>query len=218
MTVTVVVAEDYQTTRQGLKTLLERDRKIKVIDEAEDCDGAVESVTQLKPDVLLLDIRLNQSSGLEAAKALKSQALGTKILILSAYDDFQYVKASIKLGVYGYMLKSSSAKEIRNAIHHVASGGIVFPADISGKVFDAMNNNESETLNESRLTGKEIEVLEYLAKGLANRDIAQAMNISEKTVEIHMEHILSKLSVKSRTQALLKAIATGSVKLSTSTN
>lgn len=218
MTVTVVIAENYQAMRQGLKTLLERDRKIKVIDEAENCEGTVESVRQLKPDVLLLDVRLNQSSGLDAARVLKSQAIRTKILILSAYDDFQYVKASIRLGVHGYMLKSSSAKELRNAVHHVASGGIVFPAEISGKVFNALGEHSGDPSKDSHLTGREIEVLEYLAQGLTNREIAQSMNISEKTVESHMEHVLSKLSVKSRTQALLKAISTGSIKASLSAN
>lgn len=210
----MVLVDDHPIFRQGIKALLGRDRSIKVIGEAVDRDDAIAVMSKLQPDVALLDIRLKEGSGIDVTRAGKELFPNTKILVLTAYDDDRYVRSLARLGVNGYLLKTVSAPELRMAVHYVAEGGLVFPPAIADQVSALMENGTkaaTPTRFNRDLTAREAEVLEHMGQGLRNREIAESMGVSIKTVETHIEQVLLKLGAKNRTQAVLIALKAGSV-------
>jgi len=229
--ISVVIVDDHELVRQGVRKLLSRDARIRVVGEAVGSDEAISLIGQLQPDVALTDIRLQQGSGIDVSRAARNVAPNTRVLVLSAYDDDQYVSSAMRLGVSGYLLKTVSAKELTRAIHDAVEGQLVFSPLISNKVkillqkasievcpevstgIGSNEENGKETTHvlsgDTNLTIREAEVLEHLALGLRNSEIASAMGISLKTVEAHIEHILLKLGARSRTQAVLWALRSG---------
>ena len=211
----VVIVDDHEIVRQGVKKLLSRDAKIKVVGEAVTSDEAISLIRRLQPDVALTDIRLKSGSGIDVSKAARNISPNTRVLVLSAYDDDQYVSSVMRLGASGYLLKTDSGKELTKAIHDAAKGQLVFSAMISSKVrnlfLSIKNDKEAAAVltGDINLTSREAQVLEHIALGLRNSEIACSMGISSKTVEVHIEHILIKLGVKSRTQAVLFALHNG---------
>jgi len=207
----VVLVDDHEIVRQGLKKLLSRDARIRVVGEAVSSNEAISLISRLQPDVALTDIRLKHGSGIDVSKAARNVAPNTRVLVLSAYDDDQYVSSVMRLGASGYLLKTASGRELTKAIHDAVKGRLVFSPMISNKVknlFQGIKNNKEvvTVLNGgTNLTSREAQVLEQISLGLRNNEIACSMGISPKTVEVHIEHILIKLGVKSRTQAVLFA-------------
>ena len=209
----VVVVEDHEVTRQGIKTSLCHDSNIKVVGEAASSNEAISLIGQIKPDVAIVDIRLCEGSGIDVSKAAKTIAPSTKILILSAYDDDQYVAALVKLGVSGYLVKTASAQQLRRAVHDAAEGWLVFAPQVAPKVLGLLSGNNGShsqrALGTRNPTARETEVLQHMADGLRNAEIATAMSIAVKTVEAHTESVLVKLGAKSRTEAVVIALQRG---------
>lgn len=211
--ISVGLVEDHEVTRRGIRQVLGRNRQITVVGEAADARSAVLMLRDHQPDVVLLDIRLGESSGIDVLKAAKTVAPDSKIVVLTAYDDVRYVRAMVRLGAAGYLLKNASAQELKRAIRDAAAGKVVIDPALAGKVVELVardNGVRSESARKSgRLTAREAEILEQVGKGRHNNEIADAMGITRKTVEAHVQHILQKMGVRSRTQAVLKALEAG---------
>lgn len=224
-TITVILVDDHELARHGVRKLLSSDASIEVVGEAESSSEAISLIARLRPEVVILDIRLRQGNGIEVSRAVKKLAPDTKILVLSAYDDSQYVVSLVKLGVGGYLTKSSSAEDLIRAVHYAAKGWLVFSPDIADKLAKLVRGNGDAPFDEAKgggglgevarersgesLTGREAEVLQHMVRGLRNRDIAEAMGISSKTVEIHIHKILLKLGAKNRSQAIVNSLGLG---------
>ena len=224
--ITTVLVDDHELARRAVRSILHRDPHIKVVGEAAKSPEAIRLISRLKPDVTILDIKLGDDSGIDVARAVKVNAPNTKILVLSAYDDERYVNALTRLGVCGYLMKTASATELRRAVHETVDGGLVFPAAVAKTVSSLLQENggrvdatgaggrnDNVAVNATRrervLTGRELQVLKLIARGLRNREIGNAMGIASKTVEAHIRHIRMKLDTRSRTQAVVKALKNG---------
>ncbi|MFC2018149.1 response regulator [Chloroflexota bacterium] len=219
----VVLVDGHELARQGIHKLLDSDISIKIVGEAAAYHEAISLISKLDPDVVLLDIRLEESSGIDVAKFIKANIPATKILVLTAHNDHQYVKAMARTGVNGYLIKTVSAEQLQRSIRNVAEGGLVFPDNTTNKVTSTLQNDEGKNgislkkasngsckhadmlLHSKGLTSKEAEVFEHVACGLRNYEVANHMDISIKTVEAHVRHILRKLGARNRTQAVSKA-------------
>lgn len=225
-TIKVILVDDHELARQGVRRLLGGDESIEVVGEAESCWGAISLIAQLQPQVVILDVRLRDGNGIEVSRAAKKLAPDTRVLVLSAYDDSQYVVAMVKLGVSGYLTKGSSGEDLIRAVHYAAKGWLVFSPDISDRVANLLGSNGTPLCDEvegdggqvepavgrrcdGSLTGREAEVLQHIFRGLRNRDIAAAMGISPKTVEVHIHRILQKLGAKNRSQAIMNSLGLG---------
>lgn len=225
-TIKVILVDDHELARQGVRKLLGNDASIEVVGEAESCSSAISLIAQLRPQVVVLDIRLRDGSGIEVSRAVRKLAPDSRILVLSAYDDSQYVVSMVKIGVSGYLTKSSSGEDLIRAVHYAAEGWLVFSPDIAGKVANLLQRNGGALLDAGEgewgfgelprvhrsgenLSGREVEVLQHMFQGLRNRDIAEAMGISVKTVEVHIHRMLLKLGARNRSQAIVNSLGMG---------
>jgi DNA-binding NarL/FixJ family response regulator len=202
----VALVDDHELVRQGMiKQVLARDRCVKVVGEAADVPHAISMIEQLQPDVVLRDIQLREGSGLDVAGACQTIAPETKVLIVSAHDDQQYVKSLIRMGVRGYLSKTTSGGDLRRAILDLGEGNLVFPSSVADKVLAAFKQDDGSAGRmkaKASLTRGETEVLDRISEGLTNREISTALGISMKTVDVHVRRLLLKLRAKSRTQAV----------------
>jgi DNA-binding NarL/FixJ family response regulator len=208
--ITILIVDDQNLIRQGLKALLELESDMKIVGEAENGQIAINLVRQLQPNVILMDIRMPIMDGVAATKEINNQFPHCKILILTTFDDDEYVKAALQNGAMGYLLKDTPSEELAVAIRAVNKGysqlgpGIVkklitqFPAN-------SLQNLTSVPANLAELTPREKEVLRLIAIGNNNREIAQKLYISEGTVKNHITNILNRLNLRDRTQAAILA-------------
>ena len=212
-TVTVFLVEDHNLVRQEVRDLLSRDPRIQVVGEAATSSQAISSISQLRPDVVLLDIKLPDGTGIDVGRAVRVASPQTKILILSAYDEDQYVTKLTRLGIAGYLVKTVSGDDLIRAIHNAANGWLVFAPQVAPKVLGLFDHNgrpESHQNGTTRnLTTRETGILQHMARGLRNKDIAKSMGVSVKTVEAHVESILLKLGAGNRTEAVVCALQSG---------
>lgn len=204
----VLIAEDHAVVREGTRQILTADPAIDVVGEAEDGARALELTELLHPDVLVLDLRLPKVTGIDVARRLALQSSETRILVLSAYDDDDYVFAAMDAGASGYLLKTAHGDEVVSAIRAIARGEVVLQAAIASKFLRSNGNVRGPNLQE-RLTERELEILRLAAQGLRNKEIADRLSLSQRTIEGHLSHVFSKLSVGSRTEAILHAAAHG---------
>jgi DNA-binding NarL/FixJ family response regulator len=206
--ITILIVDDQNLIRQGLKALLELESDMKIVGEAENGQIAINLVRELQPNVILMDIRMPIMDGVAATKEINNQFPHCKILILTTFDDDEYVKAALQNGAMGYLLKDTPSEELAVAIRAVNKGysqlgpGIVkklitqFPAN-------SLQNLTSVPANLAELTPREKEVLRLIAIGNNNREIAQKLYISEGTVKNHITNILNRLNLRDRTQAAI---------------
>ena len=190
-TISIVLVEDHVLVREGTKALLSQDPAMDVVGEADTAEDAIRIIGELSPDIVLLNIRLREGSGMEVARALQKAGSPTKVLVVTAHDFEQYITAFVRAGVSGYLLKDSPARELIEAIHRVRQGQGVLPGPIAATVLQSIAQGKSdiERLPEE-LTIREYEVLELLMQDLANAEIGERLDISMRTAETHVANIL----------------------------
>jgi len=208
----IMLAEDHVLVREGTKEMLDREDDMEVVAEAGDGEEAVRLVTEKDLDIVIMDIALPKLNGIEATKQIKEISPRTAILVLTAYDDDEYVFALLEAGAAGYLLKDVSTDKLVEAIRAVQAGESMLHPAIARKVVNRFSRpvegGKEETPVEE-LTEREIEVLQLAGKGITNREIADSLSISHRTVQAHLSHIFSKLGVGSRTEAVVYALRKG---------
>jgi two-component system response regulator DegU len=217
VSITVLIVDDHPLLRQGLKTLLELEGGITVVGQASNGPEAIRLAKQLQPDVVLLDINMPGMNGVEVAKVLREQQPDLGILVLTIHDDETYVKEMIRSGAKGYLLKDAEPRQVVQAIKKVAAGESVYPTDLMERVMERYHQLEvrmgrlqsAAAINDLSLTNRELEILRYIVEGMRNKEIANALYISEKTVKNHITNLLRKLDVEDRTQAAVFAVSQG---------
>lgn len=214
----VVLADDHVLVRDGIKALLEDQAGIQVIDEASDGKEALEVVARSNPDILIVDIRMPELTGIEVVLALKKMGSKLKTLVLSMHDSEEYVVKAIQAGADGYLLKGASKEEFLKALNNVAAGGKYFTGDVSAII---MNNFVSGNTNPEpkvdikelpfKLTKREKQILDLVLQLKNNKDIADELSISKRTAEVHRFNLMKKLEVKNLMELSNKAKAFGLV-------
>ncbi|MBI5651112.1 MAG: response regulator transcription factor [Chloroflexi bacterium] len=203
----VVLADDHAVVRKGIREFLEEDPAIRVVAEASDGADAVVCVAREKPDVAVLDIQMPKMNGMDATRQIKKEFPGTRVLILTAYDDDPYIFAALQAGANGYLLKTASSDEICRAVRAIAAGESALSPTIAKKLVQRAAGVETarDEIIEP-LTERELDVLRLAAKGMSNKQIGGTLSISDRTVQGHLANIYSKLNVTTRTEAVLFAL------------
>jgi len=211
----VFLADDHVLVREGTRELLEREADLEVVGEAGDGEETVRLVTQLKPDVALIDIAMPKLNGIEVTRRIKALCPATAVLILTAYDDDQYIFALLEAGAAGYLLKDVRTSQLVEAIREVSAGESVLHPAVARKVVDrfAWAPGKAVESGLEQLTERELEVLKLAAKGMTNMNIARELNLSVRTVQGHLSSVFSKMGVGSRTEAVLHALRKGWITL-----
>ncbi len=211
----VLLADDHAVVREGTRRILQRQPGISVVGEVGDGETAVRETLRLQPDVAVLDIRLPAITGIEAARRIHQDAPGTAVLILSAYDDDDYILALMEAGATGYLLKTARREELVSAVRAVAAGETVLDPAIASKVARlwARAGQAGGRTRSVTVTEREREVLRLVARGFHNKEIAQALAMSTRTVEGHLNAIFVKLGVESRTEAVVRAVGAGLLRI-----
>lgn len=206
MTVTVVVVDDHPVVRAGLRGLLEANGGFDVLGEAATTADAVDLVRRTSPDVVLMDLQLGEDDGVDATRRIIDLGIRTRVLILTTYDTEADILRAIEAGASGYLLKDAEPEVLAAAIRQAAAGETVLAPVVAARLVERMRRPTME------LTQRELEVLGLAADGLANRQIAQRLFLSEATVKTHLVHIYGKLGVDNRTAAVSRARASGLIR------
>ena len=204
----VLIVDDQTLVRQGVRSLLALAEGIEVVGEAGDGRQAVELVPQLKPDVVLMDMRMPVMSGLEALQSMARSNTLPPTIILTTFDDDQLVLAGLKAGAKGYLLKDVSLEQLVSAIQTVSEGGSLVQPAVTQRLLSGLEHMRNEFVSLDRpdpLTERETEILRLMAGGFSNKEIANSLGVAEGTIKNHVSNILSKLGVRDRTRAVLKA-------------
>lgn len=202
MKISLVLADDHPLTREGLRSYLQKDEELELLGEAENGEEALEAIRKLRPDVALLDIRMPLLDGVAVVKRMKEEGLATLPIMLTSYDAQQYVISSLRAGARGYLLKTASPETLFKAIRIVRSGGLFLDLEVASAAGE-------EAFTPEALSEREREVLVLAAKGLPSREIAEALSISERTVQAHLASIYGKLGARNKTEAILLSLKYG---------
>jgi len=198
----VLICDDHEVVREGLRTLLSRRQDVAVVGEAGTMQEAIDTAAKAKPDVVIMDVRLPDGSGVEACRAIREARPETHVIMLTSYADDEALFASILAGASGYLLKQTRGQAVVDAIQAVAQGRSLLDPDVTGKVLERVRRGrEQEDPAIASLTDQERKVLEQLAEGKTNREIGTALFLSEKTVKNYVSRILDKLGLSRRAQA-----------------
>jgi len=209
----ILIVDDHAIVREGQRALIETEPGMEVVGEAPDGIQAVEMAHSLQPDVILLDLVMPRKGGLEAIREIKEQDPKARILVLTSFAEDENVYAAIKAGAQGYLMKDASPQDILVAIREVHRGEPSMDPSIAQKLMRELQRSSDLPPSEEPLTEREVEVLKLLAQGLQNKEIAEELVISERTVSTHVSNILSKLHLANRTQAALYALKEGLARL-----
>ena len=206
----VVISDDHGIVRSGLKLLIDRQRDMEVVAEAEDGVAALEQTQAHQPDVAVLDVSMPRMTGLQAAREIRSHVPDTRVLLLSMHDDERYFLEGLEAGAAGYVLKRAADTDLIGAVRTVAGGGTFLSDDAQRTLMEEWLENGSP-VPDDRLTPRELEVVKLIAEAFTNRQIAQTLNLSEKTIESHRANLLSKLEMRDRVELVRYAIRRGLV-------
>lgn len=209
MTIRVLLVDDHSVVRQGLRMFLGLDPELEVVGEARNGVEAVRLAQELNPDVVLMDILMPEMDGLEATRRIRASQPDTEVIALTSVLENEKVFDAIRSGAIGYLLKDTESEELRRAIKAAAAGQVQLSPQAAARLLRDERPSEPQM---EPLTPRETEVLQLLARGLANKEIARDLGIGEKTVKTHVSNILSKMGVLSRTQAALQAVRMGLIK------
>ncbi len=210
----VLIVDDHAILREGVRALLQLQADIEVVGEAADGKAALEAVERLDPDVVLMDIAMPGLGGIEASLELKKLGRRARILILSQYEDREYVRRLLKAGVAGYVLKKSAGAELANAIRAVFRGGLVLDPEVARTAMEEGGPAAPGTADPyEALTDREKQVLKLVAEGRSNKEVAELLGISVKTAMSHREHVMEKLAVHNRTELVRFAIRKGVIRV-----
>jgi DNA-binding NarL/FixJ family response regulator len=218
----VAIADDQTLVRVGFRMILEAQPDIRVIGEAADGAAAVEVVRRTGPDVVLMDVRMPVLDGLEATRRVLGMAdVATRVLVLTTFDLDEYVYAALRAGASGFLLKDTSPEGLVAAVRIVAGGDQLLAPSVTRRLVERFTSVAPATglpaANLDRLTGREREVLRFVARGMSNAEIADALVVSESTVKSHMAHVLAKLELRDRVQAVVVAYESGLVRVGAAT-
>jgi NarL family two-component system response regulator LiaR len=208
----VLLAEDHVVVREGTRELVQRERDMEVVGEAGDGEEAIELTSKLRPNVVIMDIAMPKVNGIQATKRIKELCPATAVLILTAYDNEQYIFALLEAGAAGYLLKNVRRSELISAVRAVHNGESVLHPQIASKVVERFRGRKASAAEEplkDALSEREMEVLRLAGKGISNKDIARELSLSVRTVQAHLGSIFNKMGVGSRTEAVLHALRKG---------
>jgi NarL family two-component system response regulator LiaR len=211
VSIRVLIADDHAVVRQGLKTFLELQDDIEVVEDVADGEAAVAAVEREAPDVVLMDLVMPGVDGVEAIRRIKEGRPQARVLVLSSFLDDERLFPAVRAGAAGYLLKDVEPRELVKAIRTVHGGEALLHPAVAARLMDEFAAGLAPEPNADGLTAREREVLTLIARGLANKLIARELSISEKTVKAHVSSILGKLGVSDRTQAALYAVRSGLV-------
>jgi len=212
----ILIADDHAVVREGTRRILEQEQNLEVVAEAGDGEEAVRLATSFKPDVAIIDIAMPRLDGIEATRQIKTLCPATTVLILTAYDDEQFIFSLLEAGAAGYLLKSIRGRELVDAVLAVYAGESVLHPSVARKVLNRFVPISGEPTKHEPLevlSKREMEVLKLAARGLSNQNIAEELCLSMRTVQGHLGHIFNKLQVSSRTEAVVRALKEGWVTL-----
>lgn len=213
MSIKVMLADDHVLIREGIRQLLEFDGSIEVIDEANDGVECLEKLEKSKPEVLLLDINMPKKNGVEVLKEIKKKCIDVKVLILTVHNEVEYLLKAVDIGVDGYILKDAELAELKKAINAVIKGENYIQPNLIPALNNRLVSRDIDKDKIDSLTKRELEVLIQVANGMFNKEIADSLNISERTVKNHLSNIFKKIDVSDRTQAAVFAIKNDIIKL-----
>ena len=212
-TVRVLIADDQTLFRDGMAELLKRGDKVELVGEASNGAEAVKKALALKPDVVLMDLRMPEVDGVEATRRIRTQCPNTRVLVLSMFETDKYVVDALRSGASGYVLKDTDAGAIVSSIMTVMAGGRVMAESVADRVLDMATGSDRPDEKYDGLTPREVEILKLVAAGTAVKHIGYQLKISEKTVRNHLSNIYQKLQIYDRGQAILYALRKGLVEL-----
>ena len=209
--ISVLIADDQAMVRSGLRLILEAEDDIIVVAEAENGEEGVRLARREKPDVVLMDVRMPVMDGLEATRQITEQVEGTRVIVLTTFDLDDYVYGSLRAGASGFLLKDADGDQLVAAVRVIAAGDALIAPSVTKRLIsefaDRPQSTEVQGLDD--LTERELEVLVLVAKGMSNAEIAEALFVSETTVKTHVSHILTKLHLRDRVQAVVAAYESG---------
>jgi DNA-binding NarL/FixJ family response regulator len=217
VSVRVLIVDDQALVRTGFRMILEAEPDIEVVGEAGDGVQAIEEARRLEPDVVLMDVRMPELDGIEATRRLLANGAGaTKVVMLTTFDMDEYVYDALKAGASGFLLKDVPPEQLVSGIRSVASGDALLAPSVTRRVVEEFVRRPPDSVRKppeklGELTPRELEVLKLLARGLSNAEIASALFVSETTVKTHVAHVLMKLELRDRVQAVVHAYETGLV-------
>lgn len=202
----ILIADDHSMVREGLKQLIELEDDIEVVAQAGDGQDALNKIIEIKPDVVLLDINMPILNGLEVLQKLQEDQMDVNVLILTIHNEIEYLYKAVEIGVNGYVLKDSESDVLIRAIRSIYNGESYIQPNMASLLFKKINGELDNQVKHNKLTKREIEVLKLITQGLLNKEIADELCISEKTVKNHVSNIFKKIEVSDRTQAAVYAI------------
>ncbi|MEO5915387.1 MAG: response regulator transcription factor [Luteolibacter sp.] len=214
--ITVLLADDHTLVREGLRKILEMERDLEIVGEAEDGRQAVAMVRRLRPEVVLMDIAMPLLNGLEATRQVLKAVPATKVLILSAHSDDAYVTDAAESGARGFLLKQTSSRDLCLAIREVRQGNTFFGASVTARLQirdpQALDRGEAPGKKTNRLSSREVEVLQLIAEGLPNKQVAAELGVTFKTVDKHRQNLMAKLDIHDIAGLTRYALAEGIIK------
>jgi DNA-binding NarL/FixJ family response regulator len=206
-TIRIVLVEDHDLVREGLRSLLRQHDDLKIVGEAASVDDAVQVVLRQSPDIVLLDLRLGGEDGADVARTLRQSGSTVRILVLSVHDTSRHLRDALAAGADGYLLKSVSGDDLADGIRNAVAGETVIGHEFVPKLLE--DASRGMPMGQPELTPREQEILELVAEGMANREVAERLNISARTAQKHLENLFKKLHVHDRTELVTQAFRRG---------